>query len=128
LWTLGVDDLKSTIYSRLAVKDPGPGYIHFPLADWCDDEYFAQLTAEKIQTKHRRGVPYREWVQTRKRNEALDCMVYGNAALILLNPNYTALARRLSVDPAASEPKETQGRTGRSKRTTGRGGFVNSWK
>lgn len=130
LWTLGVDEIKSLIYSRLAIQEVGPGYIHFPLADWCNEEFFAQLTAEKIVTKFRRGVPYREWVQTRKRNEVLDCTVYAHAALLLLNPKYEALARRLTAEPVDdTEPSEqSTGRSHRKQRTPRRGGFVNRWK
>jgi len=128
LWTLGVDEIKSIVYSRLATASPGPGYIHFPMNDCFGPEYFEQLTAEKIVTRFRKGVPYREWQAMRRRNEALDCMAYAWAAKILLNPKIDALARRLTDEPAASEPQEKTGRGGRSNRTTRRGGFVNRWK
>ena len=48
-----------------------------------DDEYFAQLTAEKLVTKMRGTRPYAEWQQIRPRNEALDCWKYALAALRL---------------------------------------------
>jgi phage terminase large subunit GpA-like protein len=130
LWALGVDEIKSGLYSRLNIDQAGPGFVHFPLNDEFDEEFFAQLTAEKIVTKFKRGVPYREWVSTRRRNEALDCAVYAEAALTILNPSYPALARRLTAEPEAStEPKEPIiGRTRGGKRTPRRGGFVKGWK
>jgi phage terminase large subunit GpA-like protein len=90
LFTLGTDTAKQMIYSRLKIHQPGPGYCHFP-ADY-PEEYFQQLTAERIQTKFINGHPTRVWVMPKgKRNEALDCRVYGLAALHILNPNLDAL-------------------------------------
>lgn len=89
LFTVGVDEAKALVYSRLRQSEPGPGYCHFPTAR--DQEYFAQLTAEKQVTKYRRGFPYREWVKMRPRNEALDLRVYALAALRILNPAWTGV-------------------------------------
>lgn len=77
---LGVDQGKALLYARLKMPAPGKGYIHFPRLACCDDEYFAQLAAEKLVTKMRGSRPIMEWVQTRPRNEALDCMLYALAA------------------------------------------------
>ncbi len=62
------------IYARLAIKNEGPGYCHFP-ANY-PDEYFAQLCAEVSVTRYHKGRPRREWKLIRNRNEALDCRVY----------------------------------------------------
>jgi phage terminase large subunit GpA-like protein len=80
---LGVDQGKALIYSRLKLLQPGPGYVHFPSDAAFDDEYFAQLAAEKLVTKIKGTRPFQEWVQTRPRNEALDCKVYSMAAMRL---------------------------------------------
>ena len=80
---VGVDNGKSIIYSRLKLPQAGPGYIHFPNHPAFDDEYFAQLGAEKLVPRARRGRTYMEWVKTRSRNEALDCAVYALAAVRL---------------------------------------------
>lgn len=77
---IGVDQGKAIIYARLKLTEPGKGYIHFPNWPAFDDEYFAQLAAEKLVTKVRGTRPFQEWIQTRSRNEALDCMVYALAA------------------------------------------------
>lgn len=81
---VGVDQAKALIYSRLGMEVPGPGYCHFPIAQDYDDEYFAQLTAEKLVTRYTKGRPKQEWVQTRSRNEAIDVRVYALAALRLM--------------------------------------------
>lgn len=80
---VGDDQAKALIYSRLKLQKPGPGYIHFPADPAFDDEYFSQLTAEKLITKMRGTRPIAEWVQTRPRNETLDCKKYSLAALRL---------------------------------------------
>jgi phage terminase large subunit GpA-like protein len=60
----------------------GPGYLHLP--DWVDEEYLAQLTAEKAIRKYVKGRgAVREWVKLRERNEALDLEVYALAALYI---------------------------------------------
>ena len=80
---LGVDQGKALLYARLKLPVPGPAYLHFPRDPAFDDEYFAQLAAEKLVTKIRGTRPFQEWVQTRPRNEALDCLLYALAALRL---------------------------------------------
>lgn len=93
---LGVDQGKALIYARCKLATPGPGYIHFPRGAAFDDEWFAQLAAEKLVTKVKGTRPFQEWVQTRPRNEALDCMV-GNLAMMRLS------GRALVVVPGAGE-------------------------
>jgi phage terminase large subunit GpA-like protein len=80
---LGVDQGKALLYARLKLPVPGPAYLHFPRDPAFDDEYFAQLAAEKLVTKIKGTRPFQEWVQTRPRNEALDCLLYALAALRL---------------------------------------------
>lgn len=80
---IGVDTAKATIYARLRRDLHGPGFIHYPDSAAFDAEFFAQLTAEKLVTRVKRGRPYQEWKKERPRNEALDCAVYGLAAFLL---------------------------------------------
>ena len=100
------------------------GYIHFH--DGLNDEYFRQLTAEKIVTKFTRGYKKRVFQKIRPRNEALDCFVYAIAAYAILNVDVNALADQRksenSTKPVApSQPKQPfVPRTGK--------GFVNSWR
>jgi phage terminase large subunit GpA-like protein len=124
LFTLGVDNIKELIFSRLKITIEGPGYCHFP--NDRPDEYFKQLAAsEKIVTKFHKGFPRREFVKTRPRNEALDCRVYAIGALAILNLNLNAIAeKRDRAAPVSNDqPKKRPMNTRRSS-----GGFVNSWR
>lgn len=143
LFGVGTDAAKALIFNRLRNDTPGPGYVHFPDAEHFDDEFFAQLTAEKAVTKYVRGYARREWKKTRDRNEALDIFVYALAALRLLNPQYDALAQRLNPEPEpdcvehlddedetdTTKPQQQRRRTtgnGRGRRRGG--GYATSWK
>lgn len=80
VWLVNTAMAKETIYSRIQISDPGSvGMMHFP--EDVPDEYFVQLTAEKLVTKFdARGFPKTEWVKVAERNEALDLEVYAYAA------------------------------------------------
>jgi phage terminase large subunit GpA-like protein len=97
---IGVDQGKALIYSRLKLTQVGNGYIHFKNDAAFDDEYFAQLAAERLVTKVRGTRPFSEWVQTRPRNEALDCLLYAMAAMRL---SWARLARKKATAPAAAD-------------------------
>ena len=82
VFIVGVDTAKDAIYSRLRIKESGPGFIHFPAADAYDQAYFEQLTAEQAITRFKEGRPYRVWMLAKgRRNEALDTFVYALAAM-----------------------------------------------
>ncbi len=100
IYLLGVDTAKDAIYSRLrGVSKAGPGYIHFPVDLAFDEEFFRQLTSERVVTRyHKSGMPYRVWEKpSGARNEALDCAVYALAA-------YQSLGRRREAMVAAPAP------------------------
>lgn len=101
LFSVGVDACKEAFYARLKVDQPGPGYCHFPHDR--DDEWFRQLTAEKMITKYIKGRPHREWIKrAHERNEALDCRVYAIAArqgLVTMGLQIDAEAARLECIP-----------------------------
>jgi phage terminase large subunit GpA-like protein len=96
VFSLGVSLLKSELYGWLKMLQPvneetPTGYSHFPEYD---EEYFRQLTAEKlIIKKNRRGFAQTEWVKDRERNEALDTRIYARAAASLVG-----LDRQKSMD------------------------------
>jgi phage terminase large subunit GpA-like protein len=113
---LGVDQGKALIYARLKLPAPGKGYIHFPRAPEFDDEYFAQLAAEKLVTKIRGTRPFAEWVQTRPRNEALDCLLYALAAMRLSGRDLT------TTTPTEAAPPKPQRVTRPASR-----GFAGQW-
>jgi phage terminase large subunit GpA-like protein len=100
IYLLGVDTGKDAIYSRLrGIDKPSPGYIHFPVAPAFDENYFKQLTSERVVTRyHKNGMPYRVWERpSGARNESLDCAVYALAA-------YLSLGRRREAMVAAPAP------------------------
>lgn len=91
LQLVGTDVAKSTIYERLQVATPGPGYCHFGSNRGYDEEFFKQLTGEAVlMVKNKRT-----WVKTRARNEALDLRVYNYAAFEIRNVNLRALSDNL---------------------------------
>lgn len=122
LFPVGVDTVKRTLMSRFRIKEPGPGYCHFP--EDRSDEYFRQLTAEKLVTKYHKGFPRQEFVKVRTRNEALDCRVYAMAALAVLNANLTtmhnAMMQRQSIPVEQKSAKPVFVKKPSS--------FVNSWR
>lgn len=118
---LGVDQGKALLYARLKLPLPGPAYLHFPRDPAFDDEYFAQLAAEKLVTKIKGTRPFQEWVQTRPRNEALDCLLYALAALRLSGKTPAAPAPA-TLPPDVPQPVAQPGIRG-VKRVTRLGGF-----
>lgn len=106
---LGVDQGKALLYARLKQMQPGPGYIHFPRQPAFDDEYFSQLAAEKLVTKFRGTRPVQEWVQTRPRNETLDCLNYALAACRLSGKKLElSAAVQTPVPPPPADPAHVQ--------------------
>lgn len=96
LFLVGTDEAKLIISRRLTLTKPGPGYCHFPSER--DEEWFQQLTAEKLTLRYVKGFPVREWKKADKaRNEALDCRNYAYAALKIMAPSFTRLAARIGV-------------------------------
>lgn len=84
VWSIGVSLLKSELYGWLKLEQPigdektPPGFCHFPEFD---EEFFKQLTAEKVVIRrNRKNFSVTEWVKDRERNEALDCRIYARAA------------------------------------------------
>lgn len=83
LFPLGTHVIKDSIYARLRITAPGPGYCHFPVGRTL--AYFQGLTAEEVKITRFRGRMKREYVLRRgRRNEPLDCRVYAHAALLSL--------------------------------------------
>ena len=80
VYVLGVDSGKESVFARLKVRDPGPGYLHFPATH--PAAYFEMLTAERVEVSRYRGREIRKWVcPPGRRNEAFDCRIYAYAAL-----------------------------------------------
>lgn len=110
LYLVGSDSMKLLIYSRLNLKEAGPGYCHFPTGNGFDEHYFAGLTAEECVTHWQAGREVKTFVNPkRKRNEPLDCRQYLMAALKIYRPHLHSLSR--SVQARATEQKKTDAPT-----------------
>lgn len=125
LFPVGVDATKDLLFARMRINDPGAGYIHF--SDKLNDEYFLQLTAEKIVTKFVRGYKKRVFQKIRPRNEALDCMVYSMAAYAILNVDVNTISDRIKSKPEP-ESKPEPIRPQRPFIPQVNKGFVNAWR
>jgi phage terminase large subunit GpA-like protein len=127
LFPVGVDTAKDLLFARMRIKEAGPGYMHF--ANALNDEYFRQLTAEKIVTRFHRGFKKRVFEKIRPRNEALDCMVYALAAYGILGVNVNALADKLeNAQDAVESSEQEQRQTSYLQRGKPRGNFATSWR
>ena len=103
---IGVDGGKAMLYARLKLIEPGKGYVHFPQEPAFDDEYFAQLAAEKLVTRFKGYRPFSEWVKTRPRNEALDCLLLALAALRLSGIDLKKRTEQHNNEPASMPAAE----------------------
>ena len=99
-WTIATDPIKDMIFSRLRITEPGPRYVHLPRGYGYDDEWFRQLTSERVVTKYTKGFPKRIYEKSAgARNEALDMRVYGLAVVQIMNPQIEAIRRGLLNKP-----------------------------
>lgn len=121
VFMLGLDNAKADMQARLMLREAGPGYCHYPLADAYDEAYFTGLTVEKAVTKYKFGIPYREWhCPDGARNEPWDCAIYAYAALKSLTVNIAGRLTHLRAAAAAragsnvpTPPPQVGGRTRR---------------
>lgn len=75
------DEIKTKVYSLLAITEPGPGYCHFPVKPAYDQSHFKKLTAERRKTRMVRGQMQLYWENpSGARNEQLDCRNYAYVA------------------------------------------------
>jgi len=129
LFPVGVDTAKDLLFARLRIQEEGPGYIHF--SDTLNEEYFRQLTAEKIITKFVRGYKKRIFQKIRTRNEALDCYVYGLAAYAIINTNVNTIADKIDIRAKPEKIEEVEPEKPVVRRQVmrrPRTSYVNSWR
>lgn len=137
-WRIGVRAAKDTILkTRIRIEAPGPGYMHFPIADWCDLDYFNQLATSEHEVWSNAG-RNRLWQKVKNdvRNEALDLEVGSWAVYTLLKIKPEEMEHRLArlerpldpsefvEEPNPEEPKKlTATAPKRKARTLSRGFF-----
>ena len=115
LYSVNTDSAKDTIFARLRLKEMGARYMHFPKGHGYDKQsngYFDQLTAEESRITYKRGYPERHYEKIRDRNEALDLRVYFLAAMDILRPALSVVAKNIkaTVSPTVDyviKPVET---------------------
>lgn len=130
LFSIGVDTAKDLLFARLKIAEEGPGYIHF--SDSLNEEYFRQLTAEKIVIRYVRGYKKRVFQKVRARNEALDCAVYAMGAYAIINADVNSLADRIDKqverEKVREEPEPEQPVVRRQTFRRPRTNYVNAWR
>ena len=129
------------VYSRLRVDEPGPCFCHFAsVGEGYDEEFFKQLTAEKLERRRVNGRVVRRWVKPgAARNEALDVRGYAAAAFTILNADLPVIAqqmelkleadkdeRRSELDAELKEGFKEAARATRRRPQVGKG-FVGRW-
>jgi phage terminase large subunit GpA-like protein len=98
------------VFARLRIDEHGPSFCHFPRlpnyapAAGYDQEYFSQLTNEKLRAKYVRGRKIGVYVKT-GRNEALAARRYAMATLAILNLDLPAWSRQ--VEEALEKGKQS---------------------
>jgi phage terminase large subunit GpA-like protein len=136
LTMVGTDTAKELLYGRFMIPEDGPGCCHWPVNEDYDKTWFDQATAERKQRKFKKGVAFYVWDAGGRRNEALDCRVYGLVAIRILQQHMgLRLIERVPTEPAdiplAEEIADTQGEPrppGKRRRVKGRkrpGSWVN---
>lgn len=110
LYSLGVHKLKLQIMQRTGIENPGGGYVHFPVSDDFDRDYFAGYTAEELRIKRVKGQNRDEFVKIRPRNEPFDLSVYNLAAVIISNPDFNYLKSEMDkkLYSEKEQPKQKQ--------------------
>ncbi|BBL75598.1 phage terminase large subunit family protein [Methylomagnum ishizawai] len=90
LYWIGTDAAKDTIYGRLQVADPGPGYVHF--SKDLPPQFYEQLTSEQ-RVKTKSGGDKWEKPNSHTRNEVLDCTVGALWGFEMLVEGYRSIDR-----------------------------------
>jgi terminase, large subunit len=101
-------NVKDLIYNRLAIKEVGPGYCHFPNKDdMYNEAYFKMLTAEHKKLDYSRGRPVYKYITPNGvRNEALDCRA-GNLVALRISQQFFGLDLK-TVQPVQRDDRPKQ--------------------
>ncbi len=125
LYQLGTDTIKTTLFGRLRHNE-GAGGLFFGQA--ADAEYFKQLTSERQALRYHRGFPIREWVKKAgDRNEALDCAVYGYAAMLIYSRRMNKATMWQQLRDQLEGGKKPALRSTQQSAPAAASGFVSNW-
>ena len=103
---IGVNAAKEAVRELLLVEEHGVGFQHFPLDR--PNNYFEQLTSEKLLLEYKDGKAKKFWKVTKgQANEALDARVYSYAALrglmFVRKFDFARRAEMLAAIPAVAD-------------------------
>ena len=120
-----LDTIKTTLFGRLRHNETGGG-LNFGMA--ADEEYFKQLTSERQALRYHRGFPIREWVKKAgDRNEALDCLVYGYAAMLIYSRRMNKATMWEQLAQQLESGKKAPLRSREQAPAAAGPGFVSNW-
>jgi len=124
-YSIATDYAKDVIYARFKIDGAGPRYMHFPNGSGYTDDWFRQLTCERVVTKYNKGFAKRVYEKTSGvRNEAIDMRVYSLGVLDVLRPDIAAIKRNLTAKPDKPKPISKAPGMGPSHS----GGFITGWR
>lgn len=130
LYPVGMDASSLVLNARLGIEEPGPGFCHFPKREPYDEEFFRQLTSEKMVLKQSpNGSAKRVWVVRHgRRTETRDARRYATAAL----EGLIAQGVRVEAEASVLVPQTPEPETGPSGDdgpdwATGGGRWGGSW-
>lgn len=96
LYIVGIDQAKDNFYTQVKNRNPGPGCCHFPKS--YPEEYFKGLFSERKEPLGKKNKPFTFIKLTDKtRNEPLDLRVYNMALILIANPNFEMIRRRIDT-------------------------------
>jgi phage terminase large subunit GpA-like protein len=127
LYMVGTDTLKRTIYARLKIQQPGPGFVHF--GQNATEEFLEGLTCERLVPRMVKGFQVLEWQKPGgARNEPLDTAVYALASLELVKRRYNRATMWDQLAASLQRAPSTAGVTAAKRRSAApSGSFVSSW-
>lgn len=105
---IGTDTAKDLIANRLQINEVGEGFIHFPLNEQFDEEYFEHLTNERKKQKIVKGRRVYVWDAGGRRNEPFDLSVYNLAAIRLLQQHFNIQLDQLAAQPVATTKQKAK--------------------
>lgn len=130
LFPVGTYAAKDSLFARLRIETPGPGYLHFlrQERDGMDRAFFQQYGAEKKVRRRFQGRLVGKYEQIADRpNEAIDLEVYNLAALHYLGHGVMERLRQLADQAALPPETEAETTSAKEKRRAPRqrrGGWV----
>ncbi len=105
LFTIGTHAAKDQVYGRLALEEPGPGFMHFDTA--ADRDYFRGLLAEEAVPYYRAGQLVRRYEEKNpgSPNEPLDCWCYAYAGAVAIQAQPFGLVLETEVERIEATPQ-----------------------